>query len=58
MKQSNSSGACFAILIGEDELTNGVVTIKHLQTAGMDSERKQEQVRREDLLDYLNKYEA
>jgi histidyl-tRNA synthetase len=57
MKQSNSSGATFAILIGEEELANNTVTIKHLQAAGMDSERKQEQVRREDLLNYLTSHQ-
>jgi histidyl-tRNA synthetase len=58
MKQANNSGATFAILIGEEEITNNTVTIKHLQAAGLNGERKQEQIRREDLLDYLKSHQA
>jgi histidyl-tRNA synthetase len=58
MKQANNAGATFAILIGEDEIANDTVTIKHLQAAGLDSERKQEQIKREDLLDYLKNHQA
>jgi len=53
MKQSNASGAAYALLLGEDELAGGFVTIKDLQASGMESERKQFQIRREELIDFL-----
>ncbi|HEX4204872.1 MAG TPA: histidine--tRNA ligase [Ktedonobacteraceae bacterium] len=55
MKQSNNSGATYALLLGEDELANDTVTVKHLQAQGIDDERKQVQIKRTDLLDYLRK---
>lgn len=54
MKQSNNSGATYALLLGEDELANGTVTVKHLQAGGMDSEHKQVQLARAELLAYLS----
>ncbi len=53
MKQANTSGAAYAILIGEKELSEGFVTIKDLQAAGMDAEKKQVEVRRDELVTYL-----
>jgi len=52
MKQANASGAAFAIIIGEDELANGEVSVKHMQT--IDTESKQVQVKRENLIAYLS----
>lgn len=53
MKQSNSSGAPYAVLIREDEQGTDLVAVKHLQAEGMDMERKQVLVRRSSLIDYL-----
>lgn len=52
MKQVLSSAADYALLIGEDELANGVVTIKdqRVREAG---ETQQVQVRREEVVAYL-----
>lgn len=54
MKQANASGATYAVILGEDELANNVVSVKNLQAEGMDMEKKQVQVRRDALLEYLN----
>ena len=53
MRQANSSGASYALLIGDDELANGVVTLKDLHAQGTDPAGKQVQVKREELIDYL-----
>jgi histidyl-tRNA synthetase len=55
MRQSNNSGATYAILIGEEELANDTVSIKNLHAA--ESERKQEQIRREQIIDYLKSHQ-
>ena len=55
MKQANTSGAAYAILIKEDELVNGLVTVKDMQAEGMDIESKQVQVRRDELVAYFRK---
>jgi histidyl-tRNA synthetase len=57
MKQANNSGAAFAIIIGEDELANGLVSVKHMLAEGMETENKQVQIKREELLDYLRQHE-
>ncbi|GAC1369014.1 MAG: histidine--tRNA ligase [Ktedonobacteraceae bacterium] len=57
MKQANSSGAAFAIIIGEDELASGSVSVKHMLAEGMELENKQVQVKREDLVTYLQQHE-
>ena len=54
MKQANASGAIYAVILGEDELANNVVSVKNLQAEGMDKEKKQIQVQRDTLLEYLN----
>jgi histidyl-tRNA synthetase len=48
MKQVQSSGADYALLIGEDELAQGVITIKDQRGEG-----QQVQVRREEIVAYL-----
>ncbi|MFL5625381.1 MAG: histidine--tRNA ligase [Ktedonobacteraceae bacterium] len=53
MKQANSSGAAYALLIVEKELANGVVSVKNLQAKGMELEQKQVDVPRPDVLAYL-----
>ena len=58
MKQANTSGAAYAVLIMEDELVNGLVTVKDMQAEGMDIESKQVQVRRDGLVAYFGKNEA
>ncbi len=53
MKQANSSGADYALLLGDNELQNGVVSVKNLLVAGMELEQKQIDVPRAQLLAYL-----
>lgn len=50
MKAANRSGARFAVIIGEDELAAGTVTLKDLR-----SDKQQEMVSRENLADELRK---
>lgn len=54
MKQANASGAAFSIIIGEDELANGTVSVKNMQAGLEKTENKQIQVKREDLVAYLS----
>lgn len=54
MKQANASGASYALLIGENELAGGFVTVKDLQAGGMETEKKQVEVKREDLVEFLS----
>jgi histidyl-tRNA synthetase len=53
MKSANSSGAAYAVLLKDEELANGLVTVKDLRAEGMDSESKQVQIKREGLIEYL-----
>ncbi len=53
MKQANNSGASYAILIGEQELAGGFVTVKDLQAEGLGTESKQVEVKEEELVGYL-----
>ncbi len=53
MKQANASGANYALIIGEDELAQGTVSVKDLRAESMEIEQKQVQVKREDLLNFL-----
>lgn len=53
MKQADASGAAYALMLGESELAGNFVTIKDLQAGGMDTEKKQVEVKREDLLGFL-----
>jgi len=53
MKQANASGAAYAVIIGEQELAGGYVSVKDLQAAGMESEKKQVEVQRDVLVAYL-----
>jgi len=55
MKQANNSGAAYAVLIGEEELKGGFVTVKDLQAQGMGTEGKQVVMRREELAEYLKR---
>ncbi len=55
MKQAGASGSAYAILIGENELAGDYVTVKNLQAAGMDTENKQIEVKRDELTEYLLK---
>ncbi len=54
MKQANNSGADYAVIIGEDELAQGLVSVKDLRTS-MDTNKKQEQVKRAEILEYLRR---
>jgi len=53
MKQANASGATYGLLIGENELAGGFVTVKDLQAGGMEAERKQIEVKLEELVEFL-----
>lgn len=53
MKQSNASGADYALLLGENELAGDFVTVKDLQAGGMETEKKQIEVKRADLVEFL-----
>ncbi len=55
MKQANTSGAAYAVLIKEDELANDLVIVKDMQAEGMDIESKQVQVQRDELIAYFTK---
>lgn len=52
MRQASASGAAYAIIIGEDELANGTVSIKDLQVT-MDGENKQTLVKRTEILPFF-----
>ncbi len=54
MKQANASGAAYAVIIGEAELAEDSITIKDLQAEGLDTEKKQVQVKRSALVSYLS----
>ncbi|HEY7418319.1 MAG TPA: histidine--tRNA ligase [Ktedonobacteraceae bacterium] len=56
MRQSNNSGAAYAILIGEEELANDTVSVRNLRAEDRENEHRQEQVRREQLIDYLKSH--
>lgn len=58
MKQANASGASYALLLGENELAGNFVTVKDLQAGGMETEKKQVEVKQEDLLAFLQRARA
>ncbi|MDQ2905168.1 MAG: histidine--tRNA ligase [Chloroflexota bacterium] len=53
MKQANNSGAAYAVLLGESELAGGFVTVRDLQAAGVETEKKQVEVPQDTLTTYL-----
>ena len=53
MKQANASGAHYAVLVGENELANGFVSVRNLRAGGMETEKKQVEVKQENLINYL-----
>lgn len=53
MKQANSSGAAYALIIGENELANNTVSVRDLQAGSMETEKKQVEVPRDQLLTIL-----
>jgi histidyl-tRNA synthetase len=53
MKRANGSGADYAVLLKSEELAEGLVTVKDLQAAGTDIDSKQVQVKRDELIAYL-----
>jgi histidyl-tRNA synthetase len=55
MKQANASGARYAILTGENELAGNFVTVKDLQAGGMEQEGKQVEMRRDELVAFLQR---
>lgn len=57
MKQANASGAAYAVIIGEEELANGTVSVKDLQGEGLDVANKQVLIPRETLVEFLSSQE-
>lgn len=55
MKQANASGAAYALLLGENELAGDFITVKDLQVGGMETEKKQVEVKRADLVEFLSR---
>lgn len=55
MKQAGASGAAYALLLGDDELAGGFVMVKDLQFGGMEAEKKQFKVKREELVEFLTR---
>ena len=53
MKQANSSGAAYAIIIGEEELAHSTVSIKDLRAESTETENKQVQVPREKIVAFM-----
>ena len=47
MKQADKANARYALILGEDELAKGVVTVRNMESSG------QEQVAREDIINKL-----
>ena len=54
MKQANSSGAAYALIIGENELANNIVSVRDLQAGSIETEKKQIEVPRHQLLAMLS----
>jgi histidyl-tRNA synthetase len=53
MKRADASGAAFAVVLGEDEVANGVVGVKPLRGVAADARNEQQTVPLEDLTEYL-----
>ncbi|MFM8846987.1 MAG: His/Gly/Thr/Pro-type tRNA ligase C-terminal domain-containing protein, partial [Actinomycetota bacterium] len=55
MKVADRSGARVALIIGDDELAAGTVTVRHMRghTVGADTGRDQQQIDRTNLLSHL-----
>ncbi len=54
MKQANNSGATYALIIGDNELANSSVSIKDLQADTSASDKKQIEVKRAQVIDFLS----
>src|SRR5260370_31022749 len=57
MKQANASGAAYAVIIGEEELANGAVSVKDLYAEVLDAASKQVLIPRETLVEFLRSKE-
>jgi histidyl-tRNA synthetase len=54
MKRADSSGAAFAVVLGEDEIANGTVGVKPLRNVGAEGGKSEQQnVPAEDLTEFL-----
>jgi histidyl-tRNA synthetase len=53
MKQANASGAAYALIIGESELAKDSVSMKDLKAGNKETEQKQVEVKRDQLLAML-----
>lgn len=51
MKRADASGAAYAVILGEDEITKGAATIKHLRDA--DATNNQHSIALESVVDHL-----
>ena len=54
MKQANSSGAAYALIIGENELANNIVSVRDLQAGSIETEKKQVEMPPDQLLAMLS----
>ena len=55
MKQANASGAIYALLLGDNELAGGFITVRDLRASGMETGHKQVEVSRADLVAFLER---
>jgi len=53
MKSAGRSGAAFAVIVGEDEVANGTVTVRDLRGQAGDARPGQESIERNQLVDHL-----
>ena len=54
MKQANTSGAAYALIIGENELANNIVSVRDLQAGSIETEKKQIEMPPDQLLAMLS----
>jgi histidyl-tRNA synthetase len=53
MRQVKSSGAVYALLLGEEELANGIVNVKRQHPSNTEGESVQVALKRDELIEYL-----
>lgn len=56
MKRADKSQAAIALILGDDELDNNVVTVKYLRAEQGQDKPQQEQLTQQQLIDLLNSY--
>lgn len=53
MKQANSSGAAYAVILGEEEVERGVVAVRDLRATDRETEKKQFELSRQEVAHFL-----